>query len=88
MVICPQQGTSNLHMVQLMLLPPFTKIQTGLTIPMSAYPGCPRKKTAKQGVYLLILCLCSMYNGLSCQSVINDGEEYSRYTSYDNVRNV
>ena len=51
MVICLEQGANDLHMVQLMPLPPhhlFIKIQVGLTSAVPAYPGCPGKKAIKQ----------------------------------------
>jgi len=51
MVICLDQGANDLHMVQLMPLPPiiscFIKIQIGLTFVLPAYPGCSGKDAAK-----------------------------------------
>jgi len=48
MVVCLEQGASDLHMVQLMPLSPiiscFVKIQTVLTFLVPSYPGCPRKR--------------------------------------------
>jgi len=47
-VICLERGANDLHMVQLMPLPPivscFIKIQTGLTFLSPAYQGCPGEK--------------------------------------------
>jgi len=52
MVICLEQGASDLHMVQLMLLPPiiscFIKIQTGFTFLVLAYSGGPGKEAIKR----------------------------------------
>jgi len=51
MVICLVQGASNLHMVQLMPLPPYhlllLEIENGSTIVVPAYPNCPGKKAVK-----------------------------------------
>ena len=48
MVICLERGANDLHMVQLMPLPPIiscsSKIQNGLPFFLAAYPGCPGKK--------------------------------------------
>jgi len=45
MVICLERGANELHIVQLMLLPPiiscFVKIQIYLTFLLPAYPDCP-----------------------------------------------
>jgi len=45
MVVCLERGANDLHMDQLMPLPPiiswFIKIQIGLTFLTLAYPGCP-----------------------------------------------
>jgi len=51
MVICLEQGANDLHMVQLMPLPPhhlFIEIQVGFTSVVPAYTGCPGKKAIKQ----------------------------------------
>ena len=52
-----QWGTNDLHMVQLMPLPPiiscFIKIENGLKFLVRSYPGCPRK----EAVNLLNRCL-------------------------------
>jgi len=58
MVICLERGAYDLHMVQLIPLPLhliscFIKIQIGLTFPVPAYPGCPRKEAVKR----VSLCL-------------------------------
>jgi len=42
MVICLVQGANDLHMVQLMLLPPHH-----LLVLVPAYPGCPGKEAVK-----------------------------------------
>ena len=51
MVICLDQGADDLHIVQLMPLPPrhpcFIKIQIGLTFLVMAYPGYPGKEAVK-----------------------------------------
>ena len=43
MVICLERGANDLHMVQLIPLPPhyLIKIQIGLTFLVPAYRGCP-----------------------------------------------
>ena len=45
MVICLERGASNLHMVQLMPLPPrhllLRQVQIGLAFLVPAYPGSP-----------------------------------------------
>jgi len=50
MVICLEQIANDLHMVQLMPLPPCcsSKIQNGLTFLVPAYPGCPGEKAVKR----------------------------------------
>jgi len=54
MVICLELG-ADLHLAQLMPLPLtlscFSKIQTGFTFLVLAYPGNPRKRAVKQ-VYI------------------------------------
>jgi len=46
------KGADDLHMVQLMPLPPIIscliKIQIGLTFLVPAYPGCPGKEAVKR----------------------------------------
>ena len=42
MVICLEGGANDLHMLQLMLLPP-----RHLLLQLPAYPGCPGKKAVK-----------------------------------------
>jgi len=52
MVICPRQGADDLHIVQLMPLPPhhllLLKIQIALTFLVPDYPGCPGKKAVRR----------------------------------------
>ena len=52
MVICLKQGANDLHMVQLLPLPPtvscFIKIQIGSTFLVLAYLGCSEKEAAKR----------------------------------------
>jgi len=51
-VICLQQGANDLHMVQLMPLPPHhLSIQYNpewFTFLVPAYPGCPGERTIKR----------------------------------------
>jgi len=50
MVICLKRGANDLHVVQLMPLPPqhlYIKIRIGLTFLVTAYPGCPGKEANK-----------------------------------------
>ena len=52
MVICLECGANDLHMVQLMPLPPpttscFLKIQNVSVFLVTAYPGCPGKEAMK-----------------------------------------
>jgi len=60
-VICLERGANNLHMVQLMPLPPiisgFIKIQNGFAFLVPAYLGCPGWK---KGRYCS-LCLATLY---------------------------
>ena len=57
MVIC--LDADCLHIVQLMPLSLtvscFSKIQTGFTILVPAYPGCPGKEAIKWGVVVVIV---------------------------------
>jgi len=49
-VICLRQAEYDLHMVQLMSLPPghlFVKSEVGLTFLVPAYPGCLAKEAFK-----------------------------------------
>ena len=52
MVICLEQGADDLHMVQLMPLPPrhllFQQNLEWFILLVPAYPGCPGKKAVKQ----------------------------------------
>ena len=51
MVICVQRS-ADLHMAQLMPLPPtvscFSKIQIGFTFPVPAHPGSPGQRAVKR----------------------------------------
>jgi len=51
MVICLERGANDLHMVQLMPLPPHNLLlqqnPEWFTFLVPAYPGCHRKKTVK-----------------------------------------
>jgi len=63
MVICLERGANDLHMVQLMPLPPRdfllnVKIHIGLTFLLPAYPGCPGKDAVKQMSVCLACFLC------------------------------
>ena len=52
-----EQRANDLHMVQLMLMPPdhllLHLIQIGLNFLFLAYPGCPGKETVKQVLFVL-----------------------------------
>ena len=56
MVICLERGANDLHMVQLMPLPPhhlfLQQNPEWFILLVPAYPGCPGKKAVKQ------LCVC------------------------------
>ena len=62
MVICLEQG-ADLHMAQLMPLPPtvscFSKIRIGFTYLVLAYLGSPRKRAAKR--VCVCVCVCVRY---------------------------
>jgi len=62
MVICLVRGANDLHMVQLMPLPPhhllLHKIQTGLTFLEPAYPGCSGKEAIKR-MYVSLKGVCN-----------------------------
>jgi len=45
MVICLERGANDLHVVQLMPLPPHYLL---FTFQVPAYPGCPGKKAFKR----------------------------------------
>jgi len=51
MVICLERGANELHMVQLMPLPPHHLLlqysSEWFTFPVPAYPDCPGKKAVK-----------------------------------------
>ena len=59
MVICLEQGANDLHMVQLMPLPPrhllLQQNPEWFILLVPAYPGCPGKKAVKR------LCVCVKY---------------------------
>ena len=61
MVICLERGANDLHMVQLMPLPPrhllLQQNPEWFILPVPAYPGCPGKKAVKH----LRVCVC-MYS--------------------------
>jgi len=53
MVICLEHGANDLHMMQLMPLPPHClivslKSRMGFAFLIPAYPGCPGKEAVKQ----------------------------------------
>jgi len=52
MVICPKRGANDLHMIQLMPLPPdhlaAVKSRMVYLSGVPAYPGCPGKKAIKR----------------------------------------
>ena len=64
MVICLELGADDLHMVQLMPLPPiiscFVKIHNGYALLVPAYPGCTGKEAVKW-VLLLYNVLIDVY---------------------------
>jgi len=47
MVICLQQGANDLHMVQLMSMPPHHHPASLKSFLVPAYPGCPGKEAVK-----------------------------------------
>jgi len=60
MVVCLDLGADDLHLVQLMPLPPhhllcFIKIQIDLIFLVPAYPGCPGKEAVKRVSVLIAL---------------------------------
>ena len=49
MITCLERVAVDLHMIQLMPLPPHHLfLQNGLTCLVPAYPGCPVKEAIKQ----------------------------------------
>ena len=56
MVVCLEQGANDLHMVQLMSLPPrrllLQQNPEWFILLVPTYPGCPEKKAVKR------LCVC------------------------------
>ena len=79
MVICMERGANDLHMVQLMPLPPHHLLlqqnPEWLILLVPAYPGCPRKKAVKR------LCVCVFTAVMKVISVImfGLGAEYDQY---------
>jgi len=67
-VICLECGANDLHMVQLMSLPPiiscFSKIQNGLPFLVPAYPGCHGKKAVKR--MFVFVCVLVFMHLLCC----------------------
>jgi len=56
MIICLERGANDLHMVQLMPLPPHhLLLHIGSTFLVPAYPGCPAKEAVKW-VSGLVVC--------------------------------
>jgi len=62
-VICVERSTDDLHVVQLMPLPPiiscFIKIQSGSAFLVLAYPGCPVKAAVK---WAIVVYMCRWLN--------------------------
>ena len=60
MVICLERGANDLHMVQLMPLPPHNLLllqnPEWFILLVTAYPGCLGKKAVKRSC----VCVCSM----------------------------
>jgi len=63
MVICLERGANDLHMVQLMPLPPhhllFLQNPEWFILLVQADPACPGKKAIKR------LCVCRLYQVLA-----------------------
>ena len=61
MVICLERG-ADLHMAQLMALPPtvscFSKIHIGFTFLVPAHPGSPGQRAIKQVCVCVCVCVC------------------------------
>jgi len=78
-VICMERGANDLHMVQLMPLPPHHLLlqqnPEWLILLVPAYPGCPGKKAVKR------LCVCVFTAVMKVISVImfGLGAEYDQY---------
>jgi len=74
-VICLELG-ADLHMVQLMPLPPtvscFSKIQIGFTFLVLAHPGSPGQRPVKRVCVFVcvynVFVLCCYYTGWHVQS--------------------
>ena len=62
MIICLERG-ADLHMAQLMPLPPtvscFSKIQIGFTFLVSAHPGSHGKRAVKRVCVCVVRCAAS-----------------------------
>ena len=71
MVICLERG-ADLHMAQLMPLPPtvsfFSKIQISFTFLVPAPPGSPGQRAVKRVCVCVCVCVCSRVKcgDLSC----------------------
>ena len=69
MVICLERGANDLHMVQLMPLPPHHLLlrqnAEWFIILVLAYPGCPGKKAVKR----LCVCVCMRARVRACVRV-------------------
>jgi len=72
MVICLERG-ADLHMAQLMPLPPtvscFSKIQIGFTFLVPAHPGSPGQRTVKR--VCVCVCVCARARARVCVSECN-----------------
>ena len=62
MVVCLERDAHDLHMVQLMLLPPHHLLlqqnPEWFILLVLAYPGCPGKKAIQR------LCVCVLYDNV------------------------
>jgi len=59
-VVCLERCANDLHMVQLMLLPPIScviTIQIGVTFLVPAYPGCPGNEAVKWLSVCMLACI-------------------------------
>jgi len=60
MVVCLERGANDLHMVQLMPLPPlYLMLQQNpewFILLVLAYPGCPGKKAVKRLYVCMYVC--------------------------------
>ena len=71
MVICLERGANDLHMVQLMPLPPphllLQQNPEWFILLLPAYPGCPGKKVVKRLCVCVFVFMC--YNLVYLQNV-------------------